>query len=47
MGNTQIMVDPENEIITVNFQITMKRINNKGYTNFEYFNDAALACIEE
>jgi CubicO group peptidase (beta-lactamase class C family) len=46
MGNTLIMVDPENEIITVNFQITMKRINNRAYHNFEYFNDAALACIE-
>lgn len=46
-GNTQIMVDPENEIITINFQVTMKRINDRPYHYFEYFNDAALASIEE
>jgi len=44
-GNTQIMVDPENELITINFQVTMKRINNRAYHNFEYFNDCALASI--
>jgi CubicO group peptidase (beta-lactamase class C family) len=46
-GNTQIMVDPVNQIITVNFQVTMKRINNRPYHYFEYFNDAVLASIDD
>lgn len=46
-GNTQIMVDPDNELIAINFQVTMKRINNRPYHNFEYFNDAALSAIVE
>ncbi|GAA4838911.1 hypothetical protein GCM10023310_15870 [Paenibacillus vulneris] len=44
-GNTQIMVDPDNELIAINFQVTMKRIKDRPYHYFEYFNDAALACI--
>ncbi|WP_282936049.1 serine hydrolase domain-containing protein [Paenibacillus sp. RC67] len=44
-GNTQIMVDPENELITINFQVTMKRVKDRPYHHFEYFNDAALSCI--
>ncbi|MBE1446763.1 serine hydrolase domain-containing protein [Paenibacillus sp. OAS669] len=44
-GNTQIMVDPDNELVAINFQVTMKRIKDRPYHYFEYFNDAALACI--
>lgn len=44
-GNTQIMADPVNDIITVNFQVTMKRIQNRAYHYFEHFNDSALASI--
>ncbi|CAG7615551.1 serine hydrolase domain-containing protein [Paenibacillus allorhizosphaerae] len=44
-GNTLFMVDPENELITLNFQVTMKRVNNRPYHYFEYFNNAALASI--
>jgi len=46
-GNTQIMVDPENELIAIHFQVTMKRIQDRPYHYFEYFNDAALSAIAD
>ncbi|WP_127585700.1 serine hydrolase domain-containing protein [Paenibacillus koleovorans] len=46
-GNTLIMVDPVNEMVILNFQITMKRVNNRPYHYFEYFSDAALSCMED
>jgi serine-type D-Ala-D-Ala carboxypeptidase len=46
-GNTLFMVDPDNELITINLQVTMKRIQARAYHYFEYFNNAALASILE
>lgn len=46
-GNTLMLVDPENELIAINLQITMKRINGRAFMYFQHFTDCAIASIEE
>ena len=46
-GITMVLIDPEQELVLINFQVTMKRIGARAFHKFMHFTNAAIAAIEK